>query len=147
MEIILKASVENLGSIGDIVKVKDGYGRNYLIPQGLATVATTARKNQFETEREGLVKKAAKLRGDADALKESLEGLKLNFIRKAGEEDKLFGAVTTMDLEEAINKEDYAIEKRKILLDEPIKALGEYDFRVKIHPEVIANMKVTVEKE
>ena len=151
MKIILKDNVANLGAIGETVKVAAGYGRNYLIPRGMAVEATKGNVRQFEAERESWVKKADGLKADADGIARALADVELSFERKSGadEEDagKIFGSVTTMDIEAALKEKGHEVPRKIISLEEPIKRLGEFTVSVKLHPEVIQEIKVTVEKE
>ncbi len=147
MKVILKSNVENLGGIGDTVKVASGYARNYLIPKGLAVEATKGNIRQFESEKETWMKKAARLKEDAGKLAEELSALTLSFSRRAGEDGKLFGSVTSMDIAAALKEKGYEVDRKDLLLDEPIKTLGEFTVGVKLHPEVRAELKILVEKE
>ncbi len=147
MKIILKEEVSKLGSLGEVVSVADGYARNYLIPKGIAVEATRGNLRQFEAEKEELLKKVAKLKEGAEVRRKELEAVTLAFTRKAGEEDKLFGSVTSMDIEAALKEQNIEVDKRTILLGEPIKSLGEHIVEIKLHPEVSASVKVNVEKE
>ncbi|HHL39584.1 MAG TPA: 50S ribosomal protein L9 [Deltaproteobacteria bacterium] len=147
MEIILKERIPSLGDLGDVVKVAPGYARNYLIPKGLAVQATRANRNQFEAEKESLLRKASKLRTDAETLAAALEEQGLEFRRRAGEDDRTFGSVTTMDIESALRERGFEIERKRIQLDEPIKAIGEYTVGVRLHHDVTARLKVTVSRE
>lgn len=147
MKVILKKEVDNLGTFGDQVKVAKGYARNYLIPYGFAVEATPGNLKQFETERTGWEKKVQQKKENAEKLAAEVSALTLEFRRKAGEEDKLFGSVTSHDIGEALAAKGFEFEKKSIHLDEPIKAIGEFTVEVKVHPEVTASVKVTVEKE
>ncbi|MBI5563224.1 MAG: 50S ribosomal protein L9 [Deltaproteobacteria bacterium] len=147
MKLILRNDVENLGRYGDTVKVAPGYGRNYLIPKGLAMPATVGNLRQLEAERSAYLKKAEARRAAADEVKSRIETLSLRFTRKAGEDGKLFGSVTTHDIEGAIKAEGYEIERRDLALAEPIKTVGEFTVAVKLHPDVQASIKVTVAAE
>ncbi|NIA22641.1 MAG: 50S ribosomal protein L9 [Proteobacteria bacterium] len=147
MEIILLKQMEKLGKIGDVVKVKDGYARNYLLPKGYAIIASESNLKKVQHIVSSAKKKLMKLKDDAESLKEALSKLSLTVTVKAGEEDKLYGSVTTADIEELLKKEEYDIDKKKIVLDEPIKKLGVYDVKIKIHPEVVGTVKLWVVKE
>ncbi|MCX5867140.1 MAG: 50S ribosomal protein L9 [Proteobacteria bacterium] len=147
MEVILQEDVHSLGKSGEIVKVSAGYARNYLIPRGLAMLATTRNVKVLEHQKRMVTQKIKKQEKKAQTTKETLEALSLTIRKKAGEQDKLFGAVTAMDIEEAIAKEGYAVDRRRIDLKEPIKNLGVYVVPVKLHPEVIAQVKVWVVNE
>lgn len=147
MDIILQEDVHALGKSGEIVKVTPGYARNFLIPRGLAILATTRNVKVLEHQKRVVTQKIKKQEKKAQATKESLEALSLTIRKKAGEQDKLYGAVTAMDIEEAIGKEGYAIDRRRIDLKEPIKALGVFVIPIKLHPEVVAQVKIWVVSE
>ncbi len=147
MEIILLKEMEKLGKIGDVVKVKDGYARNYLLPKGYAIIANESNRKKVKHIISAANKKLVKAVSDAEELKENLSKLSLTITAKAGEEDKLFGSVTTSDIEDLLKKEGYEIDKKKIVLDEPIKKLGVYDVKIKIHPKVVGTVKLWVVKE
>lgn len=147
MKVILKAEVDNLGKFGDLVKVADGYARNYLIPKGFAAEATTGNIKQFEAEREAYLKKAQVKRENSEKLKTELEGVTLTFTRKAGEDDKLFGSVTSHDIETELKAKGFAIEKKEIRLEEPIKSIGQFTVSIRLQSDVIANINVGVVKE
>lgn len=145
--ILLREDIEALGGRGEIVKVRAGYARNYLLPQGLATLATKGNVKQIEQERAALLKKAAAERATAESQKEQMDTISLSFERKAGEGGTLFGSVTSMDIAEALNAMGYEIDRRKISLREPIKETGEYTVKVKLHREVALDVPVTVTAE
>lgn len=147
MKVILKEDVKNLGIIGAIVNVADGYGRNYLIPRDLAVEANPKNLKQFEHEKKIILAKAEKVKASARDLSEKISELSIVIEAKAGDEDKLFGSVTTMDIADAISKQGIEIDKRKIILEEPIKRLGSYDVAVKVHQDVTATVKVEVKQE
>ncbi len=147
MIVILKNEVDNLGAFGAQVKVSDGYARNYLIPKGLAVPATPENQRQFDAEKEAFLKKAALKLAKAEEAKAALEGVTLNFKRKAAEDDRLFGSVTSHDIEAALKEKGIVIEKKDILLDEPIKHLGQSTVTVKVHSKVRADITVEVSKE
>ncbi len=144
MELLLKENVEHLGIRGDIVKVRAGYGRNYLIPKGLALMATRANIKLIERERQRLVKLAEAELAAARSLSEKLAALTLTFQRKAGEKGTLYGSVTSMDIAEALAAQQLEVERRQIVLKEPIKALGEYEVPVKLHRDVTVALKIVV---
>ena len=150
MKIILKDNVANLGAIGETVNVAPGYGRNYLIPRNMAVLATKGNIKQFEAERESWEKKAAGLKSGAEGVAKSMADLDLSFERKGGadeeDEGRIFGSVTTMDIEAALKEKGAEVSRKQIHLDEPIKRLGEFTVAVKLHPEVTCQIKVTVEK-
>lgn len=147
MRIILKNEVENLGSFGEIVKVAPGYARNYLIPKGLAAEATPGNLRQFEAEKGAQLKKIQAKKETAEALKARLDAVTLSFARKTSEEDKLFGSVTSHDIEEGLKAQGFEFEKKGIILTEPIKTLGSQQVAIKLHPQVTANITVEVTKE
>ncbi|HHD10999.1 MAG TPA: 50S ribosomal protein L9 [Deltaproteobacteria bacterium] len=147
MKIILKSDVEGLGNLGEIVTVKPGYARNYLIPKGFAIEATEGNLRQFETEKEAWKKKQERLREEQEKLKAAIEGVSLTFTRRAGEDEKLFGSVTSMDIAAALREKGFHIDKRSIQLDEPIKTLGEFNIGVKLAKDIVATVKVQVAKE
>lgn len=144
MELLLKENVEHLGVRGDIVKVRAGYGRNYLIPKGLALMATRANIKLIERERQRLVKLAEAELAAARTLSEKLSALTLTFQRKVGEKGTLYGSVTSIDIAEALAAQQLEVERRQIVLKEPIKALGEYEVPVKLHRDVVTALKVVV---
>ncbi len=147
MRIILRDDVKGLGGPGQEVEVADGYGRNYLLPKGLAMAATAGNLKSLKNEISQKSRKVAKLKGEAEALAKRIEGVACRLAKKAGEGDKLFGSVTSQEIAEQLKKEGFAIDKKKIYIDTPIKNLGAYTIPVKIHPEVTANLKVEVVKE
>ncbi|MBR4741431.1 MAG: 50S ribosomal protein L9 [Desulfovibrio sp.] len=144
MKLILRADVENLGSLGDVVTVKPGYGRNYLLPQGLAMVASPANLKNFELERKKLQARMDALRSDAQSLAERLEALNVVIPMHVGENDKLYGSVTSSIIGDALTALGCDVDRRRILMDAPIKTLGEHSVRVRLHASVIANIKVNV---
>ena len=145
--ILLREDIDTLGGRGEIVKVKAGYARNYLLPQGLATLATKGNVKQIEQEREALLKKASIEKATADAQKEQMGSIELAFERKAGDGGTLFGSVTSMDIAEALQAKGYEIDRRKIVLRDAIKETGEYTVKVKLHREVTLEVPVTVTAE
>jgi large subunit ribosomal protein L9 len=147
MEVILKQDIEKLGHRGDIVKVADGYGRNYLLPKKLALEATAANKAVIEQMKAAAVRRSAQEKEEAAQLVTQLDALALVFERKAGDHDQLFGSVTSSDIAHQLEEEGFQIDRRKIHLDEPLKQTGEYHVPVKLHREVTAHVKVTVKAE
>lgn len=145
--VLLREEIDNLGGRGDIVKVKAGFARNYLLPRGHATLATKGNVKQIEQERTALLKKAAIEKATAEAQHEQMEGLALSFERKAGEQGTLFGSVTSMDIAEALKAKGYEVDRRRIVLRDPIKETGEYTVKVKLHREVTLNVPVSVTVE
>ncbi|OGP32767.1 MAG: 50S ribosomal protein L9 [Deltaproteobacteria bacterium GWC2_42_51] len=147
MEIILKKEMPSLGKIGSTVKVAEGYARNYLIPRGVGIEATPKNLKLLEREIKIWEKKAQQSKDEAIKLAAEIEKLNLSFARKTGEEDKLFGSVTTIDIAESIKEAGFHIDRKQIHLEEPLKTLGDFTVPVKLHPDVAANLKVTVVKE
>ena len=147
MKVILKSEVENLGSFGDQVKVALGYARNYLIPKGIAIEATPGKINQFNAEKEAYMKKAQVRKESAEKLKAAIEATTLSFTRKAADDDKLFGSVTVHDIENELASKGFKIERKHIHLEEPIKSAGQFTVKVKLHPEVSAEVQIEVAKE
>ena len=145
--ILLREDIETLGGRGEIVKVKAGYARNYLLPQGLATLATKGNVKQIELERAALLKKAAAEKATAELQAGQMSDISLEFTRKAGEHGHLFGSVTSMDIHEALKAKGYDIDRRKIVLKEAIKDTGDFKVGVKLHREVTLQVPVTVRAE
>jgi len=144
MEVILKEDVIKLGHRGDVVKVADGYGRNYLLPEKLAIEANAANRAVIEQMKASAVRKSVKEKAGAEQLATQLSEVELVFERKVGENDHLFGSVTSGDIAHELEAKGYTIDRRKISLDEPLKSLGEYHVPVKLHREVTSHVKVTV---
>ena len=144
MEVILKEDVNKLGHRGDVVKVADGYGRNYLLPEKLAIEANAANKVVVEQMKASAVRKSVKEKAGAEQLATQLSEVELVFERKVGENEHLFGSVTSGDIAHALETKGYTIDRRKIALDEPLKSLGEYHVPVKLHREVTSHVKVVV---
>jgi len=147
MEVILKEDVGNLGSRGDVVKVAEGYGRNFLLPRRLAIEATAGNKKVIEQMRAAAVRRSANEKAQAEELAKQFENLSVSFARRSGEHDQLFGSVTSSDLAEALESKGFTIDRRKIQLHEPLKTLGEFTVPVKLHKDVAAHLKVVIEKE
>ena len=147
MEIILRQAVENLGSTGDVVKVKSGYARNYLLPHGLAYEATPGNLKRIQQERDRLEAAENERRGTAQGLAEKLEQVSLTFSARVGEEGKLFGSVTAADIAEQLAAQGFTVERRLIDLHEPIKALGVYRVPVRLHADVKPEIRVWVIKQ
>jgi large subunit ribosomal protein L9 len=147
MEVILKEDVPKLGSRGEVVKVAEGYGRNYLLPRKLAIEATLANKAVIDQMKAASVRRTAKEKTEAEALAKQFEGLAVSFQRKSGENDQLFGSVTSSDIAEALEKKSFHIDRRKIQLHEPLKSVGEFDIPVKLHKDVTTHLKVVIQKE
>jgi len=147
MEVILREDVEKLGARGQIVKVAAGYARNYLLPKRLAVAATEANRKIVEQERQAHVRREAKLATEATELAKLMEGVSVTIKAKAGEMDQLFGSVTSKDIAEALERQNYSIDRKKIHLDDPIKTLGDHTVPVKLHRDVTVNITVSVVKE
>ena len=147
MKLLLLEDVEKLGSIGDEVQVKDGYGRNYLIPKGKAILATAKSVKQFNHHKSLIQRKLKKLKGEAEQVAEAIGKLDIKVTKKVGEHGKLFGSVTSQEIADLAAAKGVEIDKRKIQLSDPIKALGEFKIPVKLHPEVTAEITVTVASE
>ncbi|HTW31520.1 MAG TPA: 50S ribosomal protein L9 [Candidatus Sulfotelmatobacter sp.] len=147
MEVILKEDINNLGHRGDVVKVADGYGRNYLLPRKLALQATAANKAVIEQMKASAIRKSAKEKSEAEALVGQLNTVALLFERKVGENDHLFGSVTSADIAAQLEQKGFNIDRRKVQLDEPLKQIGEFHIPVKLHREVTAHVAVTVKGE
>jgi large subunit ribosomal protein L9 len=147
MEVILKEDVDTLGHRGDVVKVADGYGRNFLLPKKLAIEATAANKNVIDQMKQSAIRRSANEKASAQELVAQMEQVELVFARKVGEHDHLFGSVTSSDIAHALEQKGYTIDRRKVQLDEPLKQLGEFHIPVKLHREVSAHIKVTVSAE
>lgn len=144
MKLILRADVESLGRLGDIVTVKPGYGRNFLIPHGMAKPATKANLKAFELERRKLQEQADSLRTQAEGLAEKIAATPVEIEVRVGDGDKLYGSVTTSNIGDAMDAAGVEIDRRKIILPEPIRALGEYDIEIRLHPDVRGELKLNV---
>jgi len=147
MEIILRETIDNLGRAGQVVKVADGYARNYLLPRKLAYRATPGNLKVIEFERESLVRKDAKQKEDAEKLQQMLDALEITIRRKVGEQNALYGSVTNSDVAEELEKKGFEIEKRKIHMDDHIKTLGEFSIPIRLFKDVTAHVKLKVEPE
>lgn len=145
--VLLREDIDNLGGRGEIVKVKAGYARNFLLPQGMASLATKGNVKQIDQERAALLKKAAIEKATAEAQLEQMQGLALSFERKAGEHGTLFGSVTSMDIVEALKAKGYEIDRKNIRLRDAIKETGDYTVKVKLHREVTLDVPVSVTAE
>jgi len=143
-QVLLREDIDNLGARGEIVRVKAGYARNYLLPRSLAVEATSSNVKQIESERTALLKREAKERASADAQAGQLGALTLTFERKVGEEGVLYGSVTSMDVAQALKDRGYEIDRRRIVLREPIKRFGNYTVPVRLHREVTVELPVSV---
>jgi large subunit ribosomal protein L9 len=147
MEVILREDVEKLGSRGDLVKVKPGYARNFLLPQHKAVAANESNKKIVEQERQAHLRKDAKIQSEAADLGKLMANVEITISQKAGENDHLFGSVTSADIAAALEKQGYTIDRRKVTLDEPIKTLGDFKATVKLHKEVTIEIPVHVVRE
>lgn len=147
MKVILRQDVDELGYEGDVVDVAKGFARNYLIPKGLGMEATKQNVAAFEMQKKKIEARKVKAREDAEALRDRLAELTVSISQKAGEEGKLYGSVTSMDLAEEIEKQGVVLDRKKILLDKPIKSVGEFEVPVKIYQEVTGQVKVVVTPE
>jgi large subunit ribosomal protein L9 len=147
MEVILLENIETLGSRGQVVKVANGYGRNFLLPKKMAVAATPQNRKWVEQQRVRFLKLEAKERGDAQDLGQLMEGLTVVATRRSGEKGQLFGSVTSMDIEEGLAAQGYKISRRKIQLSSPLKSVGEFDVPVRLHRDVTITVRVKVETE
>lgn len=147
MQLILREDVDNLGRAGELVNVKPGYGRNFLLPKGLAVLATPKNVANVEHEKRMAAGRAAKARKGAEDVATRIEGAQINIARQVGEEDKLFGSVSGRDIAEALAEQGITIDHRKVHLQEPIKALGMHEVKIKLAAEVQATVKVWVVKK
>ena len=147
MKLILREDVENLGKGGDLVEVKPGYGRNFLLPRGLAVPANPKNVRELEHQKKVAEAKAAKLKASADAVARRLAETPVTLKRKVGEQDKLYGSVTALDIVEALGARGLQLDRRIIDLPEPIKTVGDHEVPVKLHRDVVGKVKVKVEPE
>jgi large subunit ribosomal protein L9 len=147
MEVILKEDINKLGHRGDVVKVADGYGRNYLLPTKLAIEATVANRAVIEQMKSSAIRKSHAEKGGAEELAAKLNELTLTFERKTGENDHLFGSVTSQDIAHELEVQGYKVDRRKIHLEEPLKTIGEFHVPIKLHREVSAHLQVTIKSD
>jgi large subunit ribosomal protein L9 len=147
MEVILREDVDKLGNRGELVKVAAGYARNFLLPRRLAVAATDANRKIVEQERQAHLRKEAKLKNESEDLAKLLTGISVTISQKAGENDQLFGSVTSKDIADALAAKNFTIDRKKIHLDEPIKQLGEFKVPLRLHREVTVEIAVNVTKE
>ncbi len=147
MEVVLREDIENLGHMGDVVKVKDGYARNYLLPRCLVVLANSKNLKALEHEQRMIAQRRERLTKEAQGISDKLAGVSLEFTAKVGEEGRLFGSVTTMDIEKALKEQGYDVERRRIVLDAPIKNVGDYEVPIRLRPEVMPSIKVKVVSE
>ncbi len=147
MKLILREDVESLGKIGEIVEVAGGYGRNYLLPRGLAVKASSKNLKEQEHQKKLIQARMDRQKKDAQEMAGSLDSVSCTITRKTGEDERLYGSVTSRDIEEALREEGVSIDRKRIVLEEPIKKLGVYTVPVKLHTDVTGNIKVWVVKE
>src|SRR5688500_1073971 len=147
IEVILREDVSTLGRAGEMVRVKPGYARNYLLPQGLAYEATEGNKKRIAAETRARATRNEAERSEAQRLADRLGAVQLNLAGKAGEEGKLFGSITSQDIADALTREGHTVDKRRIELEHPIKTVGEHSVKVRLHPEVHAELRVSVVAE
>lgn len=147
MEVILREDVEKLGNRGQVVKVASGYARNFLLPRRLAVAATDANMKIVAQERDAALRREAKEKGAAEELAKLVGAVSLTFVQKAGENGQLFGSVTAKDIAEQLEKKGFTVDRRKIVLDDPIKTVGEYKVQVKLHREVSVDVPVSVQSD
>src|SRR6267142_808423 len=147
MEVVLRETIDNLGRAGQVVKVADGYARNYLLPKKLAYPATPGNLKVIEFERQSLLRKEAKQTEDAEKLQKMIEVVEITIRRKVGEQNALYGSVTNSDVADELEKKGFQVEKRKILMDDHIKTLGEFSLPIRLFKDVTAHIKLKVEPE
>ncbi|TMA74466.1 MAG: 50S ribosomal protein L9 [Deltaproteobacteria bacterium] len=147
MKVILTKDLENVGKAGALVDVKPGFGRNYLLPRQLAMPATAKNIRQLEHEKSGILARAARQRTSMDAMAKKISAIQLKFTRKVGEQDKLFGSVTSKDVHDRLVEQGYEIDRKQIHLPEPLKTIGDHEVEVKLHPDVTAKLKVAIAAE
>jgi large subunit ribosomal protein L9 len=147
MEVILREDIEKVGHRGEVVKVASGYARNFLLPKKLAVLATDSNKKIVEQERDAYLRREAKAKNEAEDLGRMLAGVSITITQRAGEEGHLFGSVTAKDIADALERQNYTIDRRKIQLEEPIKNTGEYKVPVRLHREVTTDLSVNVVAE
>jgi len=144
MKVILRQDMDELGLEGTIINVKEGYARNYLIPKGFALIADNRNIKLIESQKKKIETNRIKAKEDAEKAAKALEGVAITISHKVGEEGKLYGSVTTMDIADELEKKGLSIDRKKIVLDKPIKTIGEFEAKIKLHPEVTGSVKVTV---
>jgi large subunit ribosomal protein L9 len=147
MEVILKEDVAKLGSRGDVVKVAEGYGRNFLLPRKLAIEASASNKAVIEQMKAAAVRRSAKEKAQAEELAKQFDGISVEFKRRSGEHDQLFGSVTSGDIADALEKKGFNIDRRKVQLHEPLKTLGEFSVPIKLHKDVTTHLKVVIDRD
>ena len=147
MKVILTQAIPNLGAAGALVTVKPGYGRNYLLPRQLAVAATEKNIRQLEHQKAGILARASKEKQNMSAMAEKLSTIEVRLTRKVGEQNRLFGSVTSKDVHEQLVSQGYAVERKQVHLREPLKEIGTHEVEVRLHPEVVAKVKVTIAPE
>jgi large subunit ribosomal protein L9 len=147
MEVILNQDVDRLGKAGQVIKVKDGFARNFLIPNGLAVPMTSSNLKRLEEERQKKTRQEDKVKKEAESIKEKIAGLSLTMPVLVQEEEKLYGSITAQDIITALKEEGFTIDKSAVLLEEPIKGLGIYEVGIKLHPEITTHIKVWIVKK
>ncbi len=147
MKVILKDDIENLGDIGEVVDVANGYARNYLFPRGLAVEANPKSIKQFEHVKRTMAAKIEKVKKEKQSVADKISEIKLSFKAKAGDDGKLFGSITNMDIQKELSAQGVDIDRKKIIINEPIKRTGEYDIQIKLHSDIIANVKTEIVAE
>ena len=147
MKVVLKEDIKNVGKMGQIVDVADGYARNYLVPRGFAVEANIKNLKSLEHEKKIIQEKAKRIKNSSQTLSDKISTMTLVIKAKAGDEGKLFGAVTSMDIAELLKNEGIEMDKKKISLDEPIKRLGSYSVNIKVHPEISTHLNIQVVEE
>jgi len=147
MEVILKEDVSKLGSRGDVVKVAEGYGRNFLLPRQLAIEATRANRAVIDQMKAAAARRSEREKADAESVAKRLEGVTVTFQRRSGEHDQLFGSVTAGDIASELEKQGHTVDRRKIQLHEPLKTLGEFTVPVRLHKDISSHVTVVIEKE
>src|ERR1700694_1327260 len=144
MKVILTKDLDNLGKAGALVEVKPGYGRNYLLPRQLAVLATAKNMRQLDHQKAGILSRASKERSNMDAMAKKLSAIEVKFTRKVGEQNKLFGSVTSKDVHEQLTAQGYQVERKQIHLPEPLQEIGTHEVEVKLHADVSAKGEVTL---
>ena len=147
MEVILKEDVHKLGHRGDVVKVAEGYGRNFLLPRKLAIEATAGNRAVIQEMKAAAVRRSAREKGEADSLAKQFETVHLAFLRKVGDREHLFGSVTAADIAQELEARGFNIDRRKIQLDEPLKTLGDFAVPIRLHRDVTSNIKVSIKPD
>jgi large subunit ribosomal protein L9 len=147
MEVILNRDVDKLGKAGQVIKVKDGFARNFLIPNGLAVPKTSVNLKRIEQEKAKKISELEKIKKESEEIKIKLDSFSLTIAALTQEEDKLYGSVSAQDIADALKEEGFDIDKNTIILEQPVKALGIYEVPIKLHPEVIANIKLWIVKK